>query len=651
MTRKLILAGGSGFLGAVLANCFAPTGAEIVILTRNPRRRVDSIREVYWDGATLGTWGKELESAQAIVNLAGVSVNCRYHARNRKLLLDSRLDSTRVLGEAIARCVQPPRVWLNSSTATIYKHTLGPAWDESGETGGCVEAKDLFSVHIATEWERIFNEANTPHTRKVALRSAMVLGHARNSVLPNLLRLARLGLGGSLAGGRQFVSWIHEDDFSRAVAWILECEALSGPVNIAAPHPVTNAEFMAAIRQVCRAPFGLPAPRWLLEIGAFIMRTETELVIKSRRVVPGKLLASGFTFQHPHLLLAIESLIRQSTLPHPAKLGVRENSLRKLKEIRTKSPPPAYHPASGISGHAGSGATDSAVNPTTTAKSSNNMNATLKTKLVLTLCAAMSGLAVVSAQNSQHQQKTVSSSSTGLSISTVNGQSVVTLNGKQIYTGPTKGQVSSRSSNVNGVEYSAVFDGDTLLWESVPGAARQLQSGGGTPAGFDHKQFLEQHQQTVERMKEEQRKFMEMHAGTNFSHGTSGGFSRSGGGGSAGGSSGGFSRSGGGSSGGSFGSGQSGGGGRSFGSGQSGGHSGGHSESRTSTQGSGGSISTKTVNGSTVVTFQGKDISVGPTQGQVSARTTSVNGTIYAAAFDGDRVIWENLPGAAQQLK
>lgn len=279
------------------------------------------------------------------------------------------------------------------------------------------------------------------------------------------------------------------------------------------------------------------------------------------------------------------------------------------------------------------------------------MKATLKPQLVLTLCAALSGPAVVLAQNSHQQQKTVASSSTGLSVSTVNGQSVVTLNGKQIYTGPTKGQVSSRSSNINGVDYSAVFDGETLLWENVPGAAQQLQSSGGAPTGIDHKQFLEQHQQTVERMKEEQRKFMEMHGGTNFSHGTSGGFSRSGGGGSAGGSSGGFSRSGGGSSGGSFGSGQTGGGGRSFGSGQSGGQTGGHSESRTSTQSSGGSISTKTVNGSTVITFQGKEISVGPTQGQVSARTTSVNGTVYAAAFDGDRVIWENVPGAAQQLK
>ena len=282
---------------------------EVVILTRNPQAR-ERARFAKCAGTAqpLGDWVKELEGARALINLAGISVNCRYHARNRKLMLDSRLDSTRVLGEAIARCANPPPVWLNSSTATIYKHTFGPAWDEAGEIGGCAEAKDIFSVHVATEWERVFNEANTPRTRKVALRSAMVLGHARNSVLPNLLRLGRLGLGGSLAGGRQFVSWIHQEDFCRAVEWIIEHENLSGAVNLAAPNPVTNAEFMATIRKVCRAPFGLPAPRWLLEIGAFFLRTETELLIKSRRVVPGKLLANGFNFRHPHLLPAIEQL-------------------------------------------------------------------------------------------------------------------------------------------------------------------------------------------------------------------------------------------------------------------------------------------------------------------------------------------------------
>ena len=309
MKDKIILAGGSGFLGGVLANYFNARGMEVVILTRNPKTQSGLIREVSWGGATTGDWIEELEGARALINLAGISVNCRYHARNRKLMLDSRLNSTRVLGEAMARCVDPPPVWLNSSTATIYRHTFGPAWDEAGETGGCAEAKDVFSVHVATEWERVFNEVSAPRTRKVALRSAMVLGHAKNSVLPNLLRLGRVSLGGTMAGGRQYVSWIHQEDFCRAVEWIIGHTNLHGAVNLAAPNPVTNAEFMAAIRKVCGAPFGLPAPRWMLEIGAFFMRTETELLIKSRHVVPGKLLANGFTFRHPHLLPAIEQLV------------------------------------------------------------------------------------------------------------------------------------------------------------------------------------------------------------------------------------------------------------------------------------------------------------------------------------------------------
>ena len=309
MKNKIILAGGSGFLGTVLADYFGAKGMEVVILTRNPGTRVGRVREARWDGATVGDWLEELEGARALINLAGVSVNCRYHERNRKRLLDSRLESTRVLGEAIARCAKPPPVWLNSSTATIYRHTFGPAWDEAGETGGCPDAKDLFSVHIAAEWERVFNEAQTPRTRKVVLRSAMVLGHAGNSVLPNLLRLGRLGLGGRLAGGRQFVSWIHEEDFCRAVQWILEHEELTGPFNLASPNPVTNAEFMATIRKACHAPFGLPAPLWLLEIGAFFLRTETELLIKSRRVIPGKLRENGFVFRHPHLVPAIAQLV------------------------------------------------------------------------------------------------------------------------------------------------------------------------------------------------------------------------------------------------------------------------------------------------------------------------------------------------------
>ena len=191
------------------------------------------------------------------------------------------MDSTRVLAQAIGRCAEPPPVWLNASTATIYRHTFGDPWDESGETGATAEAKDRFSIEVALAWERALNETATPSTRKVAMRMAMVLGFGKNSVFPMLRRLARFGLGGKMASGRQFVSWIHEADYCRAVDWLISHTDLEGPVNLAAPNPVPNREMMGTLRQVCGARFGLPATKWMLEVGAFLLRTETELIIKS----------------------------------------------------------------------------------------------------------------------------------------------------------------------------------------------------------------------------------------------------------------------------------------------------------------------------------------------------------------------------------
>ena len=308
MKRRIILAGGSGFLGQVLAKHFLASGHDVVILTRTPKPRADGVGEIVWDGQTSGPWVGELEGAEAVINLAGRSVNCRYHERNRKIILDSRISPTRVLGEAVSRCATPPRVWLNSSTATIYKHAYGPAWDESGEIGHAPEAKDEFSVYVATTWERAFDQARTPNTRKIAMRSAMVLGHGPNSVFPMLQRLVRLGLGGRMASGKQFVSWIHEEDFCRAIDWLLQNEKFNGVVNLAAPNPVTNAEMMRTLREICVVPFGLPAGLWMLEAGAFFLRTETELIIKSRRVIPGRLTTAGFEFRFPNLRSAFENL-------------------------------------------------------------------------------------------------------------------------------------------------------------------------------------------------------------------------------------------------------------------------------------------------------------------------------------------------------
>ncbi|HTV47303.1 MAG TPA: TIGR01777 family oxidoreductase [Phycisphaerae bacterium] len=308
MTKRIILAGGSGFLGHALAAHFQKSDYEIIVLTRSPKPVVNGFREVAWDVVSPGDWVSELDGAAAVINLAGRSVNCRYNSRNRKLIMESRVESTRLIGEAISICKQPPPIWLNSSTATIYKHNFGPAWDESGAIGGTPEARDIFSVEVATAWEQTFNEARTPGTRKVALRTAMVLGNGKNSIFPVLQKLVRYGLGGKMCDGRQFVSWIHETDFCRAVEWLMTHDELSGAVNIAAPNPVTNVQMMEEFRHVFHRSFGLPAPTWLMEIGAVFMRTEMELVVKSRRVAPRRLIESGFEFRFPILRQALEDL-------------------------------------------------------------------------------------------------------------------------------------------------------------------------------------------------------------------------------------------------------------------------------------------------------------------------------------------------------
>jgi uncharacterized protein (TIGR01777 family) len=307
--NKIILAGGSGFLGGELAKHFGKLGWEVVILTRTPKSRPDQVREVAWDTKSLGNWTRELQGATAVANLTGRSVDCRYNAKNRREIMDSRVNSTRVVGEAIARCKTPPRVWLNSSTATVYQHTFGKPHDESSrEMDSATDAKDAFSVEVAQAWERTLDEAKTPNTRKVALRTSMVIGLGRNSVFPVLRRLTRFGLGGRQGSGNQFVSWIHVEDFCRAIEWIITHDDLTGPINQCAPNPLPNKEMMKIFREVCRMPIGLPATEWMLEIGAFFLRTETELIFKSRRVVPGRLLQSGFEFHFPTFRAAIEDL-------------------------------------------------------------------------------------------------------------------------------------------------------------------------------------------------------------------------------------------------------------------------------------------------------------------------------------------------------
>lgn len=311
---KVVIPGGSGQVGQVLARHYHARGDEVVILGRTPSAAEDAVaRTLAWDAKTLGPWAEEIDGADVVINLAGRNVNCRYSDANRRAIMDSRVDSTRVVGQAIADAKRPPRLWLQASTATIYAHRYdAPNDEDTGIVGGDEPgAPDTwrFSIEVAKAWERTLDEADTPSTRKVALRSAMTMSPDRDGVFDVLLGLVRRGLGGTAGDGRQYISWIHERDFVRSLDFIAEHDDLAGPVNLAAPGPLPNAEFMRVLRQAWGTAIGLPATRWMLELGAVFMRTETELVLKSRRVVPGRLLASGFSFDFPTWPEAAKDLV------------------------------------------------------------------------------------------------------------------------------------------------------------------------------------------------------------------------------------------------------------------------------------------------------------------------------------------------------
>jgi uncharacterized protein len=334
---KIVIPGGSGHLGRLLARELAQSGNEVVVLSRGSggirgARESNGLhgspggngratgspgcggtRVVAWDGRTVGAWADDVDGADAVINLAGRTVNCRYTEENLREMLDSRVDSTRAVGRAIERAARPPRVWLQASTATIYAHRFDAPNDEStGRLGGDEPGVPAYwrrSIEIAAAWEAALAEARTPGTRKVALRTAMVMDAQPGGVLDVLVTLARWGLGGAIAGGRQFVSWVHERDFVRAVAFVLGRDDLAGAVNVAAPHPLPQRALMAALRRALGVPVGLPAARWMAEVGAFFLRTDTELVLKSRRVVPTRLLEAGFAFEFPEWPAAARDLV------------------------------------------------------------------------------------------------------------------------------------------------------------------------------------------------------------------------------------------------------------------------------------------------------------------------------------------------------
>lgn len=308
---KIVIPAGTGQVGTVLARQFVKDGHDVAVLSRQALKL--PWRVVRWDAETMGDWVDEIDGADVVINLAGRNVNCRYNSENRRQMMDSRVRSTRVVGEAIAAATHPPKVWLQASTATIYSHRYdAPNDDVTGIVGGAEpDAPDTwrFSIEVARSWEKAANDADTPQTRKVLMRSAMTMSPDKDGIFDVLLGLVRKGLGGTAGNGRQYISWIHELDFIRSIYWLIEHNELSGPINISSPEPLPNSEFMRILRRAADIPIGLPAMEWMLAIGAVLMRTETELILKSRRVVPTRLLRSGFEFEFPNWQDAARDLI------------------------------------------------------------------------------------------------------------------------------------------------------------------------------------------------------------------------------------------------------------------------------------------------------------------------------------------------------
>lgn len=295
---KIVIPGGTGQVGTVLARHFHGNGHEVVVLSRGGKTA--PWRIVTWDAQTVGPWARELEGADVLINLTGKVVNCRYNYKNRCEIWSSRTRSVRILGEALATLKAPPRVWLQAGTATIYAHRFDAPNDEySGILGGTdSESPDTwrFSTDVARAWEGEFALIEAPHTRKVVLRSAMTMSYDRDGIFDYLLWLVRAGIGGTAGSGKQYISWIHYLDFVNAINFIIENDQISGAINLASPNPLPNKDFMSTLREAWGQKIAIPVSEWMLEIGAVFLQTETELVLKSRRVVPGRLLDAGFEF-------------------------------------------------------------------------------------------------------------------------------------------------------------------------------------------------------------------------------------------------------------------------------------------------------------------------------------------------------------------
>ena len=301
--KKIILAGGNGYLGGVLAGYYRHIAGEVIIVSRKPKTPEGNVKTVLWDGATKGEWVKEIEGADMLINLCGKNVNCRYTVKNREEIIRSRVVPTTLLNEVVGELSNPPALWINITSATIYRHAEDFAQDEdTGQIGYG------FSIDVCRQWEEAFFSECKASVRKVALRMGIVLGRT-DSVFPRLLNLVRFGLGGRQGNGQQYVSWVHEQDMARCTEWVLDHPEMNGVINCTASEAIKNTDLMCALRKSYGMPIGLPTPAWLLNIGARIIGTETELILKSRWVAPKRLLDSGYQFLFTKAEYAIDDIL------------------------------------------------------------------------------------------------------------------------------------------------------------------------------------------------------------------------------------------------------------------------------------------------------------------------------------------------------
>ncbi|PCI94048.1 MAG: TIGR01777 family protein [Flavobacteriales bacterium] len=302
MKNKIVIAGGTGFLGKALSSHFKNRGNLVTVLTRGNSQLLDGVNYVHWDGKTMTDWVNCLDGAEILINLTGKSVDCRYTEENKKMILSSRVDATKVLGEAINQLQNPPKIWFNASTATIYAYSLTKAMTEDdGDIG------NDFSMSVAKAWEEAFFNSAAPKTRKIALRISLVLGKGEG-ILPVVTTLSKLGLGGYHGNGKQKFAWIHIKDLIAAITFLQNNENIEGAVNCSSSSEIDNRQFMKALRKSLGVWLGIPTPKFALEIGSYLMRTESELILKSRFVKSKRLLDAGFQFKFTDINEALNDL-------------------------------------------------------------------------------------------------------------------------------------------------------------------------------------------------------------------------------------------------------------------------------------------------------------------------------------------------------